>query len=104
MIERMRKIAVVLVTLLVASCGTTEPRPTVPDASDDGCEACLARGGTWQPPECTRDCALQDASCYRDACPGPCEPGTCECQTRDECEAAGCSWQTAGEAMWCRPR
>ena len=100
----MRNIAVVLVGLLVGSWGTAGRGPAVVDASQDECEACLARGGTWQPPECTSDCALQDTSCYRDACPGPCEPGTCECHTRDACEAAGCSWQIEGEAMWCRPR
>lgn len=37
----------------------------------DPCETCLATGGTWQPEieECTKDCAVQDISCFDEACP-----------------------------------
>src|SRR5687768_2714383 len=66
------------------------------------CEACLAAGRTWQPPDCTDNCDLQDTSCYRDACPGPCTRESCDCETRAACEVVGCLWRIESEAMWCR--
>ncbi|MFO0686540.1 MAG: hypothetical protein U0234_31055 [Sandaracinus sp.] len=95
----MRSLALVLA--LAAGCGA-RATPTAPERSAD-CEACLASGGTWQLSSCTRDCALADAACFVDRCPGPCGAAGCgDCFSREACERAGCSWQIAGEAMWCR--
>ncbi len=72
--------------------------------SGDGCEACLASGGTWQPEadECTQGCDIQDISCFTDSCPGACAADTCgSCFSPEACEGAGCTWSVAGEAMWC---
>ena len=88
------------------SCGA--PPVPAPDAEvepNEECEACLAGGGTWQPEarECTADCDVQDISCFRDACPAPCAAGACgSCFSQAACDDAGCRWEIAGEAMWCR--
>lgn len=68
------------------------------------CEACLASGGTWQPPACTTDCALQDTSCFRESCPKPCSSDGCQCFSRSACESAGCQWNSVAEAQWCTAR
>ena len=79
-------------------------RSIAPTPSEEqACRDCLARGGTWQPPSCTADCAIQDSSCFTEACPGPCESGSCNCQSRADCEAVGCRWHVEHEAMWCTP-
>ena len=69
----------------------------------DPCEACLAGGGTWQPEvsECTTNCDIADISCFTDSCPGTCQDDCAFCFGQGECEAAGCTWQQAAEAMWC---
>ena len=88
-----------LVPLFFASCGA---RPAPTESGDSECEACLRSGGTWQGSTCTRDCALMDISCFRDACPGPCSADDCgACDASAACEAAGCSWRIEAEAMWC---
>ena len=89
-----------LFTIALVGCGA---RPSGPEPEDaEACRSCLASGGTWQVGECTRDCALQDVSCYRDACPGPCGGESCgTCEGAEACEGAGCTWNVAGEAMWC---
>ena len=82
---------------------TVEPEPDTVVPSDP-CEACLASGGTWQPEEeeCTTNCALQDISCYTDACPGECGGNECGlCLTQDKCEAAKCTWFAAAGGFWC---
>lgn len=68
------------------------------------CEACLEKGGTWQPEadSCNRGCDLQDISCFRDTCPGACEAGACDnCFDQTTCEAASCVWNIENEAAWC---
>lgn len=93
----------------------TEPTPDAgPPTSDtteeDGantlspCEACLASGGTWQPEAnaCTMNCDIQDISCYTTTCPEPCSAASCgTCFGQEDCEAAGCTWNQSGPAMWC---
>lgn len=58
----------------------------------EGCEACLASGGTWQPEAnaCTDNCDLQDISCFTDSCPAPSD---CEA-----CLASGGTWQPEANA------
>lgn len=92
--------------VLLSACGA-RPETTSGGANSGGgtsseCDACIASGGTWQVGQCTRDCALQDVSCYRDHCPAPCSSSSCgSCEGQDACEGAGCQWNVAGEAMWC---
>ena len=71
---------------------------------EDPCEACLASGGTWQPEAnaCTQNCAIMDISCYTSSCPEPCSAASCgTCIGQEACEAAGCTWNMEGPAMWC---
>ena len=82
--------------------------PVTGDDDDDDnlteeCEECLASGGTWQPEieECTVDCSAMDISCFTDECPGACEDDCSFCFSSADCEAAGCTWRTEAEAMWC---
>lgn len=95
---------IALVLLLLAGCH----RVTFPESEEaEACRRCLAEGRTWQRfGQCTANCDLQDASCFRDSCPGPCSPQNCgDCATPAQCEAAACLWKVAGEAMWCtQPR
>ncbi|HKO94644.1 MAG TPA: hypothetical protein VJU61_25995 [Polyangiaceae bacterium] len=73
-----------------------------PDETATECEPCLRSGGTWQLGDCTTNCALQDTSCFRDACPAPCAADSCgTCFGRAECEAVHCEWHSVDEAMWC---
>ncbi len=71
--------------------------------SSEGCEDCLASGGTWQPEasECTKDCNVQDISCFRDTCPPACSESCDGCFSQTECEAATCQWNQEAEATWC---
>lgn len=72
-------------------------------ASIDVCDECLRQGGVWQVDSCEANCNLGDASCYEDACPAPCGPGSCGgCEQQEACEEAGCEWAQDEEAMWCR--
>lgn len=78
--------------------------PAEQPAPDDACAQCLADGGTWQPSAdaCTDNCAIQDISCYRDACPAPCSASSCgSCFAQDACSQAGCQWVTEAEASFC---
>ena len=95
---------------LMLGCASNSKRPdgSLPDSGGDNnattCETCLASGGTWQPEvaECTRGCAIQDISCFRDDCPAPCSKDNCGgCFSTTTCEAAGCQWRQEEEAMWC---
>lgn len=93
----------------VLSTGLPSESPTeaVEPTESFGCEACLASGRTWQPgaDECTDDCDIMDAACFRDVCPEPCGPDNCgACYSGAECQAASCQWQQSGEAMWCTER
>lgn len=104
-----RLLSVLLIGLALSGCGdkddTSTPDTSTPDtASADGCESCLAGGGTWQPDGggCTEDCSVADASCFRDECPGECSADECGyCFSRSECEIAGCTWNMEEEATWC---
>ena len=91
---RLARALILVGTLWALACGTTE--------AETECEACLESGGTWQVVECTRNCALQDGSCYRDACPVPCAADSCgTCFSQSDCEAVDCAWHAQGEALWC---
>ena len=77
---------------------------TTPADPPDPCEACLAEGKTWQPEAdaCTDDCAIQDISCYADACPAPCSAQSCgTCHSEGDCAGAGCTWNADGGLFWC---
>jgi hypothetical protein len=68
------------------------------------CETCLSSGGTWQVEAntCTTDCNIQDISCFRDSCPGPCAADSCgTCFSQGDCEAVDCTWRAEAEANWC---
>jgi hypothetical protein len=98
-------LAVLVVGLLLAGCGSS-PQPesaTSGSVTEDGCQACLDRGGTWQPEAeaCTDACALQDISCFTDACPGRCADDCAACFGQAACEAQGCTWHVEAEAAWC---
>lgn len=94
--------------LAACSVGT----PPLGSAADAGstdlgaaltCEACLGQGGAWQEALCRPTCEIQDTSCYTEACPAPCGPESCgSCTSQSTCENAGCAWNQAEEAMWCR--
>jgi hypothetical protein len=90
-----------LFAVALSACAVRAPSP---DRERASCEACLAQGKTWQGAAgCTTSCAVQDTSCYRDHCPGPCASSACgDCRAQDACVRAGCTWEVAGEAMWCR--
>lgn len=68
------------------------------------CDACLAKGGTWQPEAhyCTPNCDIQDVSCFTDQCPGACTAEACGyCFSASECLASSCMWNQGAEALWC---
>lgn len=93
--------ALLFVVLSATACAVRAPSP---DVETSACQACLAQGKTWQGSAgCTTACAVQDTKCYRDHCPGPCSSSACgDCLAQAACERAGCTWDVAGEAMWCR--
>ena len=74
-----------------------------PSSETQGCEQCLANGGTWQPEaqECTENCEIQDISCFTETCPGSCEENCSYCFDSVSCEEAECTWHQEAEAMWC---
>jgi len=74
-----------------------------PAAGSSACSQCTSEGGTWQPEanECTKNCEIQDISCFRDSCPEPCSSEGCQCFSEADCEGAGCRWKVEGEGAWC---
>lgn len=90
--------------LLLAACSTPTPTGTASGPDAEACAACILSGKTWQPEvkQCTEDCAVQDISCFRDKCPGPCSATNCEhCFAQAACESSGCAWREEAELSWC---
>jgi len=67
------------------------------------CEACLSQGKTWQPEAnvCTENCAIQEASCFINTCPGSCDEECSYCFDASACMASECTWHQDEELSWC---
>jgi hypothetical protein len=86
------------------------PESTAPyddAAADADCNACTATGGTWFPMQ--RECIdpsnhvpmVADIPSFA-VCPGACDASNCGgCITRASCEAATCTFESAGPAFSC---